>query len=108
VEATAGTALPTVDLATVPLTDYTGGAANFPKQTTAANYLLVTDVAVVSRPEFLTYSVVANSGPAVASAQVVNERLTVQALSAGSTTFTVRATDQLGSSVGTTFTVTAL
>src|SRR5207237_779051 len=36
----------------IPLNNYTG--TNFPHDTTAANYLLVNDVAVVKRDEFLT------------------------------------------------------
>jgi peptidyl-prolyl cis-trans isomerase A (cyclophilin A) len=104
----AGTSLKTVDLLNVPLFNYNGGAANFPKQTTASNYILIKDVAVVSRPEFLTYSVVSNSAPQVVSATVTNERLTLTGLSAGTATITVRATDVLGNTVDTAFTVNVI
>lgn len=101
----AASGLPSVDLQNVPLNNYSGGAANFPKQTTAANYVLLNNF-TVNRPDFLTYSVVSNSNPTVATAAIVNERLTVTGLTTGTTTITVQATDQFGKTVQTSFTVT--
>ncbi|MFL5341545.1 MAG: peptidylprolyl isomerase [Gemmataceae bacterium] len=88
----------------IPLQNYNG--SNFPTDTTLANYDVVSNGAVTSRPEFLTYSVVGNTNPTVVTASVVNERVTVQGLAAGTSTITVRATDQVGKFVDTSFTVT--
>ena len=96
-----------VDTTDVPLNNYTGTAANFPAQTTASNYVLLKSFAV-NRPDFLTYSVVSNSNPSVATASITNERLTVNAVGVGSAVITVQATDQFGKSVQTSFTVTVL
>jgi peptidyl-prolyl cis-trans isomerase A (cyclophilin A) len=97
--------LPTVGLQNVPLNNYSAGAANFPKQTTAANYVLLKNF-TVNRPDFLTYSVVSNSNPDAVKATIINERLTVTGVGSGSSTITVQATDQFGKSVQTSFTVT--
>jgi cyclophilin family peptidyl-prolyl cis-trans isomerase len=88
----------------IPLQNYTG--SNFPTDTSAANYALINGVTVVRRTEVLTYSVVGNTNPAVVSTNVVHNRLTLQAGQAGTTTLTVRATNQEGASVDTTFNVT--
>jgi cyclophilin family peptidyl-prolyl cis-trans isomerase len=98
--------LPTVGLSTVPLNNYSAGASNFPKQTTASNYVLVKSLTIVSRPDFLTYSVVSNSNTSAVIATISNERLSVTALGSGSAVITVQATDQFGNSVQTSFTVT--
>jgi len=88
----------------IPLKNYTG--TNFPTDTTAANYAIVNGVSVVSQPEVLTYSIVSNSTPTVATVSLANNRMTVQGLTAGSTTVTIQATDKAGASVTTTVTVT--
>src|SRR5206468_3329261 len=52
----------------IPLQNYTG--TSFPTDTTAANYDLITGVQVVSRPQFLTYSIVSNSNPSLVTASL--------------------------------------
>jgi hypothetical protein len=54
----------------------------------------------------LTYSVSGNTDATVAKATVVDNRLTIRGLKAGTTTITVRATDKAGATVETTVTVT--
>jgi cyclophilin family peptidyl-prolyl cis-trans isomerase len=100
--------LPGVALNNFPLNGFTTpNSPNFAKQTTAANYVLINNF-TVNRPDFLTYSVVSNSNPSVATASIVNERLTVTGLSIGTSVITVQATDQFGKSAQTSFTVTVL
>jgi cyclophilin family peptidyl-prolyl cis-trans isomerase len=81
--------------------------ANFPANTTASNYEVVQDVAIVSRNEFLTYSVVANSNPGLVSTTLKNEQLTLNYAhgQTGSAVITVQATDTFGASVQASFTV---
>jgi len=92
----------------IPLQNYTG--TSFPTDTTADNYALISGVKVVSRPEFLTYSIVSNSNPKLVTPTLGtgdNNRLTL-AYAAGQTgtaTITVKATDTFGASVTDTFTV---
>jgi cyclophilin family peptidyl-prolyl cis-trans isomerase len=88
----------------IPLKNYTG--AEFPTDTTRSNYAIINGVSIVSQTEVLTYTVTANSNPAVAAATVTNNRLSVQGLTAGTTTLTIKATDKAGNSVTTTVTVT--
>ena len=90
---------------TLPLNNYTG--SNFPTDSTAANYDLVNDVAIVSRNEVLTYSVVANSNPGLVTTSIVNNRLTLQYTpnQIGTATIAVQATDQFGATVKTFFNV---
>ncbi len=88
----------------IPLQNYSG--TNFPADTSAANYALVSSATIASRGDFLTYSVVGNTNPQVVTTSVNNNRLTLQARQAGTTTLTVRATDQKGATVDTTFKVT--
>jgi cyclophilin family peptidyl-prolyl cis-trans isomerase len=88
----------------VPLQNYTG--TNFPTDTTAANFALVNGVSIVSQTDHLTYSVVGNTNPAVLTATVTNERLSLQAGQTGTTTLTVQATNKEGHSVVTSFNVT--
>jgi cyclophilin family peptidyl-prolyl cis-trans isomerase len=96
---------------TIPLTNYPATGTNFPTDTTAANYLLIKDVAVVNRDEFLKYSVVSNSnpnlvGPVVNAADNSLLYLQYAANQTGTATITVRATDRYGASVDATFQVT--
>ena len=89
----------------IPLTGYTG--TNFPSDATRSNFAIINGVAVTQPSgEVLTYSIVSNSNPAAATATITNNRLNVQAVAAGSTTLTIRATDQTGNTVQTTVTVT--
>ncbi len=96
----------------IPLQNYTG--TNFPTDTTAANYALIQGVKILSRPEFLTYSVVSNSNPNLVTATLGtgdNNRLTVAATPNGGTgtaTITVRATDTFGATVDDTFKVSVV
>jgi cyclophilin family peptidyl-prolyl cis-trans isomerase len=87
----------------IPLNGYSG--TNFPTDTTAANYDLVKDVQIVSQTEALTYSVVSNSNPSLVTTAVKNNRLTLTyaAGATGTSTITVRATDEFGATVDNTF-----
>lgn len=88
----------------IPLTGYTG--TDFPTDTTRSNYAIINGVSIVSQPEALTYSIVSNSTPSVATATVTNNRLSIQGVAAGQTAITVRATDKAGATVETTVNVT--
>src|SRR5207249_5956168 len=89
----------------IPLRNYSG--SNFPTDTVLSNYAYVNNGAIVSRPEFLTYSLVSNSNTGVVNASITNNRVTLQAgTTAGTANITVRATDVSRKSVHTTFTVT--
>jgi cyclophilin family peptidyl-prolyl cis-trans isomerase len=90
----------------MPLNNFTG--VNFPGDATAANFLLIQNVTVDSRPEFLTYSVVGNTNPSLVTTSVTNERLTLSYAPGrtGSAVITVRATDTFGATVQTSFNVT--
>jgi peptidyl-prolyl cis-trans isomerase A (cyclophilin A) len=106
-----GNTVPGVGFSELPLnpSTYATNDANFPSNTTAANYIVVNSVALTRQNEALTYSVTNNTHPEVASATLVantSELLKVQAVTAGTTVITVTATDQFGSSTSTTFTVT--
>jgi len=90
----------------IPLSNYSG--TNFPTDTTAATYALINKAFIASRSDSLSYSVASNSNPGLVTTSINNELLNLQytAGQTGTATITVRATDQLGSSVTTTFTVT--
>jgi cyclophilin family peptidyl-prolyl cis-trans isomerase len=91
----------------IPLVNYNG--TNFPKDATSANFEVVQSVDILRNTEFLTYAITANTNPAVASASldpVFNNRLTLQFLTAGTTSITVVATDLSNRSVSATFSVT--
>jgi peptidyl-prolyl cis-trans isomerase A (cyclophilin A) len=88
----------------IPLQNYSGNA--FPTDTVRANYAIIDTASVVRRTGMLTYAVVGNTNPGVVSTSVVHNRLTLQAGQSGTTTLTVRATNQFGGSVDTTFRVT--
>jgi cyclophilin family peptidyl-prolyl cis-trans isomerase len=88
----------------IPLRNYTG--TNFPTDTTAANYALVTSAAITRSTDSLTYSAT-SSNPAVVGVTVTNNRLALQATGqTGTVTITVTATDRDGASVSTSFKVT--
>jgi cyclophilin family peptidyl-prolyl cis-trans isomerase len=97
---------PNSPFTSIPLNNYTGH--NFPKDTTAANYDLVQSVTIASQNEALTYKVVSNSNPAVVTASISNERLTLHypPNQTGTSTITVQAIDKFGATVNATFTVT--
>ncbi|HEX3148896.1 MAG TPA: SdrD B-like domain-containing protein [Gemmataceae bacterium] len=88
----------------IPLQNYTG--TNFPTDTTKANYAIINGVTITQQTEALTYSIVSNSTPTVATASIINNRLTIQGVASGQTTVTIRATDKAGAHVDTTVTVT--
>ena len=69
---------------------------------------MLTSVTVDSRPESLSYSIVSNSNSSLVTASLTNERLNLSYawVETGSTTITVRATDQFGATADTSFTVT--
>jgi peptidyl-prolyl cis-trans isomerase A (cyclophilin A) len=92
----------------IPLVNYNG--TNFPTDTTASNYIMINNVTVDKRDEFLTYKVLSNSNPNLVTATLgtnANEYLTLQYAKgqSGSATITVQATDRFGASVTQTFTV---
>jgi peptidyl-prolyl cis-trans isomerase A (cyclophilin A) len=94
---------------TIPLNNYKG--TNFPTDTTAANYLLINDVAIVNRDEFLTYSLVSNDNPNLVNAAIDTKDNALLGLTyghdqTGTATIVVRATDRYGASVDTSFKVT--
>jgi cyclophilin family peptidyl-prolyl cis-trans isomerase len=94
---------------TIPLKDYSG--TNFPTDTKASNYLLVKDVAIVHRDEFLTYKVVSNSNPSLVNAAIDAKDNALLGLTyghdqTGTAVIVVRATDRYGVSVDTSFHVT--
>lgn len=89
----------------IPLLNHNG--TNFPTDTTAANYELLSSVQVVSQTETLKYGVVGNTNPNLVFASVDNNRLTLQYVGGqtGTATITVRAQDSFGAFVDTSFTV---
>ncbi len=92
----------------IPLVDYLG--TDFPNDAAAENYVLVNDVEVVRRDEFLTYSLLTliNSNEGLVTAALENNRLTLSyaAGQVGTAELTIRATDRLGAILDVTFVVT--
>jgi cyclophilin family peptidyl-prolyl cis-trans isomerase len=98
--------LPTVDLQNVPLNNYSG--TNFPTDTTASNYIVINSISVVSRPQFLTYSVVSNTNPGLVTTTLTNEKLSLAYTPnmTGTATITVAATNAAGATTDASFSVT--
>jgi cyclophilin family peptidyl-prolyl cis-trans isomerase len=88
----------------IPLQNYSG--SNFPTDTTADNYALLHDIALIRQPEALVYSVDGNSNSSVVSATVLQNRLTLVGLQPGISVITVQATNKSGGQVVSSFTVT--
>jgi cyclophilin family peptidyl-prolyl cis-trans isomerase len=88
------TGLPGTDLNNIPLNNYTG--THFPTDTTAANYELISDIAIVRRTEALSYKILTQPNSSVATATVNNDRLTINPVAAGTTTITIEVTDMAG------------
>ncbi|HKB04998.1 MAG TPA: peptidylprolyl isomerase [Gemmataceae bacterium] len=88
----------------IPLPGYTG--TDFPTDSARSNYAIVNGVTITRQTEVLTYSVVSNTNPAIATATVTDNRVTFQGLTAGTATITIRATDRSGATVETPVTVT--
>jgi cyclophilin family peptidyl-prolyl cis-trans isomerase len=91
----------------LPMNNYTG--THFPTDSTAGNYIGITGITVVNRPESLTYTVSLSSNlTGLVTATVANERLTVAftpptaPLTVPVTgSMTVTATNQFGATVTT-------
>lgn len=103
------------NFANIPLyNNYTG--TNFPTDTTASNYAIVEDVKVtVPSAATLSYAVIGNTNPGLVTASLGNNlapidsnllTLKYAAKQTGTAVITVRATDSLGGSITTSFTVT--
>jgi len=94
----------------IPLDNYTG--TNFPTDTTAANYEMVTGVSVIRRatpsdPDKLTFAAT-SSNTGLVTATVTGGELVLHYLTGktGTSTITVSATDANGAKAQTTFKVT--
>jgi hypothetical protein len=99
-------------LTNLPLSNYTGtnNDPNFPTNSAAANYALISSVSV-SQTDALTYSIVSNSNPGLVTPTFVENhpeqlQLSYAANQTGTATIVVKATDKAGLSVTQTFTVT--
>jgi cyclophilin family peptidyl-prolyl cis-trans isomerase len=98
----------------IPLINYPSPpAGNFPTDTTASNYEIITGASVVRQPDphapdALNFAVSANTNPSLVTATIANGKLTLSYASGqtGSATLTLTATDTDGASVQTQFTVT--
>lgn len=78
---------------------------NFPANVNAGDLAFVTTAAELAAAQRMTFAVVSNTNPAVATASVSGATLTISPQAAGTTTVTVRATDLDGSSTTTQVTV---
>jgi cyclophilin family peptidyl-prolyl cis-trans isomerase len=99
-------------LTNIPLSSFTGGTndANFPNDTTAANYEVINSVTVAQK-DALTYSIVSNSAPNLVTPTFVASHgeqltLTFAANQTGTAIIVVKATNKNGLNVNTTITVT--
>jgi cyclophilin family peptidyl-prolyl cis-trans isomerase len=89
---------------TLPTNNYTG--TNFPTDTTAANFDIISSVDIVQQTEQLTYSVLSNTNGLVVTPTIDNfGQLLLQPGATGSSTVVVKATDKGGDSATVTFTV---
>lgn len=98
------------NFANFPITNYSGSAATFPGDANASNYLVIHDIAIVQRLEFLSYTI-QNDNPTLVTAALMpgtSERLQLQyaAGQTGTAHITVTAHDQFGATVNAQFTVT--
>jgi cyclophilin family peptidyl-prolyl cis-trans isomerase len=91
-------------LSQLPLVNFTG--TKFPQDASTANFEVITNIAA-SPNESLRYSVVSNSNPGLVSTNLQNEKLTLNYTKGmtGSAVITVKATDDFGASVTSSFTV---
>lgn len=112
----AAAALPSVDLANVPLTGYTGGttantSATFPADAVKSNFMVIDSINISKQDEFLTYQIVSVTNPSGApdlvTATLTNEHLSLSyaAGETGTATIVVQATDRYGAVKQQTFTV---
>jgi hypothetical protein len=99
---------------TIPLRNYPQPpAGNFPGDTKPFNFAFVNGVSVTrnvdaANGDALTFSVAANSNPALVTTSIIGGRLQLSyaAGQTGNATITLRAVDAEGRAVNTTFTVT--
>jgi len=98
-----GSGDPNDPFASFPLKNYSG--SNFPTDATAANFVLVNDVKVIKRDEWLTYTVVSNSDASVVTPTIKDNRLKLVYGTTGTSTLVIKAIDRYGASVTQTFTV---
>jgi cyclophilin family peptidyl-prolyl cis-trans isomerase len=96
---------PTLLLNSVPLINYNG--TMFPSDTPLSSYLIINNVQVLSRPDFLTYSVVGNTNPGLVTPTITNENLFLNYTQnlTGAAVITIRATNAFGQFVDTSFNV---
>jgi peptidyl-prolyl cis-trans isomerase A (cyclophilin A) len=92
-------------LGSIPLNNYTG--TTFPTDATTANFALINKAFVASQSDELNYSVVSNSNPGLVTPSITNERLTLSfaAGQTGTATITIRATNNFGQSIDSSFTL---
>jgi cyclophilin family peptidyl-prolyl cis-trans isomerase len=89
-----------------PVKNYNGSP--FPAGATASNFSVISSIGTTVAPtDHLTFQVTGNSASSIASASInANNWLLIHPLQAGSTTITVTATDNFGSTAQVTFNVT--
>jgi cyclophilin family peptidyl-prolyl cis-trans isomerase len=71
------------------------------------NLVTVSDISIVRRDEFLSYSVVSNTNDSLVTTSIVNNRLTLSHTpgTTGTAQITIRATDRYGATLDATFPV---
>jgi cyclophilin family peptidyl-prolyl cis-trans isomerase len=89
---------------TLPLNNYSG--SNFPTDTTTANYDLINNMQVLQRTDQLTFSILSNSAPNVATGSFTFGQFQIHAISTGTTNIVVQAMDRFGHTATVTFSVT--
>jgi cyclophilin family peptidyl-prolyl cis-trans isomerase len=91
---------------TLPMNNYTG--TNFPTDTTASNYDLITSVQILKQTEQLSYSIQSNTDTtgSIVQASITFGQLKLHAVGDGTATIVVKATDRVGATATVTFTVT--
>jgi hypothetical protein len=90
----------------IPLIDYTG--TSFPTDANRSHFALVDNISIIRRTEELTYTVVSNNNPALVTATIDRNRLTLSYApnQTGIATIVIRAADRSGATVETTVRVT--
>jgi cyclophilin family peptidyl-prolyl cis-trans isomerase len=106
-----GKSLSSTDVfAQIPLINYKGTRSTFPGDTTASNLEVIKSIKILKRGEALTYSLVSNqsSTPGLVAVKFQGEHMTLSYAkgASGTATIVVKASDQFGASVTTSFTVT--
>lgn len=88
----------------IPLDNFTGAA--FPSDLERDDLIVINGITVLRRPEFLTFGLVNNSNPSVVNVSLVHNHVVLDYLAAGQSIITVSATDKVGHTAVTSFTVT--